>query len=62
VSGKAAAAGIAANPDDQEPAASALPLTYFSNDGDRRWAYQRSMLDQAFWQQAANFARCQAGG
>ena len=31
-SGKALAAGIAANPDDQEPAASAIPLTYFSND------------------------------
>jgi hypothetical protein len=32
VSGKALAAGIAANQDDQEPAASAVPLTYFSND------------------------------
>ena len=32
VSGKASAAGIAANRVDQEPAASALPLTYFSND------------------------------
>jgi hypothetical protein len=32
VSGKALAAGIAANLVDQEPAASAVPLTYFSND------------------------------
>jgi hypothetical protein len=32
VNGKALAAGIAANPDDQEPAARALPLTYFSID------------------------------
>ena len=32
MSGKALAAGIAANPDDQEPVASAIPLTYFSND------------------------------
>jgi hypothetical protein len=32
VSGKALAAGIAANPDDQEPVASAIPLAYFSND------------------------------
>jgi hypothetical protein len=29
VSGKALAAGVAANP---EPVASAIPLTYFSND------------------------------
>jgi hypothetical protein len=28
----ALAAGIAANPHDQEPVASAIPLTYFSND------------------------------
>jgi hypothetical protein len=32
LSGKALAAGIAAKQTDQEPAASALPLTYFSND------------------------------
>jgi hypothetical protein len=32
VSGKALAAGIAANPDDQEPVASAIPLTYSSNN------------------------------
>jgi hypothetical protein len=31
VSGTALAAGIAANQTDQEPAASALPLTCFSN-------------------------------
>ena len=31
VSGKALAAGMAANQTDQEPAASALPLTYFAN-------------------------------
>jgi hypothetical protein len=33
VSGTALAAGMADNPLDQEPGASALPLTYFSNDG-----------------------------
>ena len=33
VSGKALAAGITANLVDQEPAASAVPLTDFSNDG-----------------------------
>jgi hypothetical protein len=32
VSGKALAAGITASLVDQEPAASAVPLTYFSND------------------------------
>ena len=32
MSGKTLAAGIAANPDDQEPVASAIPLSYFSND------------------------------
>ena len=32
VSGKALAADIAANPHDQESVASAIPLTYFSND------------------------------
>ena len=32
MSGKALAAGIAANQTDQEPAASALPLTYFTNE------------------------------
>jgi hypothetical protein len=32
VSGKALAAGIAANPNDQESVASAIPLIYFSND------------------------------
>jgi hypothetical protein len=32
VSGKALAAGIAANLVDQGPAASAVPLAYFSND------------------------------
>jgi hypothetical protein len=32
VNGKALAAGIAANPDDREPVASAIPLTDFSND------------------------------
>jgi hypothetical protein len=32
VSGKALAAGIAANLIDQKPAASAVPLTYLSND------------------------------
>jgi hypothetical protein len=32
VSGTALAAGFAANQTDQEPAASAVPLTYFSND------------------------------
>ncbi len=35
MSGKALAAGIAANPDDQEPVASAIPLTCFSNDAKR---------------------------
>ena len=34
MSGKALAAGIAANPDDQEPMASAIPLTCFSNDAN----------------------------
>jgi hypothetical protein len=38
VSGKALAAGIAANPDDQEPVASAIPLTYFSNDRKSLWS------------------------
>ena len=32
MSGKALAAGTRANPQDQEPVASAIPLTYFSND------------------------------
>jgi hypothetical protein len=32
VSGKALAAGITANPDDQKPVASAIPRTDFSND------------------------------
>jgi hypothetical protein len=32
VSGKTLAAGITANLVNQEPAASAVPLTYFSND------------------------------
>ena len=32
MSGKALAAGISARLVDQEPAASAVPLTYFSND------------------------------
>ena len=31
MSGKALAAGIAANPEETEPVASAIPLTYFSN-------------------------------
>ena len=36
MSGKALAAGVAANPDHQEPVASAIPLTNFSNDADVR--------------------------
>jgi hypothetical protein len=35
VSGKALAAGITANRSDQEPAASAVPLTYYSNDAKK---------------------------
>jgi hypothetical protein len=37
LSGKALAAGIAASQTDQEPAASALPLTYFSNGAYSLW-------------------------
>ena len=32
MSGKALAAGIAANPDEQEPVANTIPLTYFPNN------------------------------
>ena len=36
MSGKALAAGIAANPEETEPVASAIPLTYFSNGANRQ--------------------------
>ena len=41
MSGKALAAGIAANPDDQEPVASAIPLIYFPNGAYARQGRSR---------------------
>ena len=45
MSGKALAAGITASLVDQEPAASAVPLTYFSNDAKRNEANHESESD-----------------
>ena len=47
VSGKALAAGIAANQTDQEPAASALPLTYFSKGAEHRPADLQRMQPES---------------
>ena len=42
MSGKALTAGRAANLVDQKPAASTLPLTYFSNDANGGWIVRES--------------------